>query len=174
MKQRERGKVAMMKKAVVALSVLYSALMFLSPLPAGGSEGVISSMKGGKGAFEKKCRLCHSLQLALGKAKGREAWIQTVKRMVMYGAPLKAGERNDVVAYLSARSTFERNCARCHEPTRVVPDNDVQRDWQEILKRMSGHLAELEKKEPGSSGGSMTSGDREEIAAFLTVILGGD
>ena len=163
-----------MKKAILALSVLYAVLMFLTPLPVNGSEDVMSSMKGGKVAFEKKCRFCHTLQLALAKTKEREAWTQTVKRMVMYGAPLKASERNGVVAYLSARSTFERSCAVCHEPTRVVPDDDGKRDWKGILKRMSDHLAELEKEKPGSSGGSMTDADREEIAAFLTVILGGD
>ena len=129
-------------------------------------------MKDGKSTFEKKCRLCHSLQLVLGKTKEHKGWVQTVKRMVTYGAPLKAEERMNVVGYLSARSSFERRCAKCHEPTRVVPDDDNQRDWPVILKRMSAHVADLEKDNAGGNG-TLTDGEMEGIAAFLTVVLGG-
>jgi cytochrome c2 len=134
---------------------------------------IVDSFRAGKGVLEKKCKLCHSLRLPLAKIYDREEWTIAVKRMVTYGAPLNATERNDVIAYLAGRSSFSRNCSACHEAARVVPDDDGGRDWMAILKRMSGHLGELEAKGLSKGIAPLSDEAREEIAAFLTVILGG-
>jgi cytochrome c5 len=154
------------------------ALSFILVGPAAVSEAepkreIVDSLRAGKGVLEKKCKLCHSLRLPLAKVYDREEWTAAVKRMVTYGAPLNAGERNDVIAYLAGRSSFARNCSACHDATRVVPDDDGGRDWTTLLKRMSGHLSELEAKGLSKGNSQLSGEENEEIAAFLTVILGG-
>ena len=114
-----------------------------------------------------------ALRLPLAKVYDRAGWTVSVKRMVTYGAPLNAAERDDVIGYLTGRSSFAQNCSTCHDATRVVPDDDKGRDWSALLKRMSAHLGELESKGLSKGISSLSDETREEIAAFLTVILGG-
>ena len=94
--------------------------------------------------------------------------------MVTYGAPLDATERNNVIAYLSGRSSFARNCSTCHDAARVVSDDDKGRDWMALLQRMSTHLGELESKGLSKGIAPLSDEGLEEIAAFLTVIIGGN
>ena len=165
-----------MKKKIGVLAAMALGITLIGPAAVSAAEPkkeIVDSLRAGKGVLEKKCKLCHSLRLPLAKVYDREEWKVSVKRMVTYGAPLDAGERNDVIAYLAGRSSFARNCSACHDATRVVPDDDRGRDWMTLLKRMSRHLGDLEAK--GLSKGSVQLSDKEseEIAAFLTIILGG-
>jgi cytochrome c5 len=156
-----------------AMVVAVTLVVPTGPSRAQPKKEIVDSFRAGKGVLEKKCKLCHSLRLALAKVYDRVGWTASVKRMVAYGAPLDAAERKSVIGYLAGRSSFARNCSACHDTARVVPDDDKGRDWSAILKRMSTHLGELESK--GLSKGSAPLSDEtlEEIAAFLTVILGG-
>ena len=143
---------------------------FLLPALLSASEGgdAVERMGKGKEAFEKRCRLCHSLQLPLSKQKSRTEWEASVKRMVLYGTPLGREDRGLVVSYLTARSTFEKHCNRCHSVTKVLslaPDSD----WKETVSRMAAHWKEL--GETGESKAEFTEEQIEEIAAFLAVIV---
>ena len=165
-----------MKKNAGVFAAMVVAVTLVVPTGlswAQPKKEIVDSFRAGKGVLEKKCKLCHSLRLPRAKVYDRKEWTVAVKRMVTYGAPLNAAERKDVIAYLAGHSSFARNCSACHDVARVVPDDDKGRDWTALLKRMSTHLGELESK--GLSKGSAALSDEtlEEIAAFLTVILGG-
>ena len=158
-----------MKRIIIAAVAILAAIPVVSAAMEEKSRAEV--LAAGKASFEKKCSLCHSLGLVLSKVKTRAEWTHATKRMVTYGAPLNTNERDSVVSYLSARSSFERNCNSCHEPSRVVPDDDGQRDWKAILERMSSHLTEKKKKEAPKGEERFSDEDIREIAAFLTVIL---
>ena len=164
-----------MKKTVLFAVMIFGATLAgpAAPTWAQPKKELIDSFRAGKVVLEKKCKLCHSLRLPLAKVYDRVEWTVSVKRMVTYGAPLNAAERNNVISYLAGRSSFARNCSACHDAARVVPDDDKGRDWTALLKRMSTHLGELENKGMSKGIASMSDEALEEIAAFLTVILGG-
>jgi cytochrome c2 len=169
-----REEVSVKKKARV-LSALALGVSLVGPVNLSWAQPkreIVDSFRSGKSVLEKKCKLCHSLRLPLSKVYSRDEWKVAVKRMVTYGAPLDAGERTDLIAYLAGRSSFARNCSGCHDAARVVPDDDGGRDWTAILKRMSGHVGELEAKGLSRGIAPLPDDALEEIAAFLTIILG--
>jgi mono/diheme cytochrome c family protein len=129
----------------------------------------VAAMRGGKELFEKSCRLCHGLDRSLYPPREAALWPQIVKRMVAYGAPLKAEQRPLVARYLAAQSTFALKCASCHEATRVVGDTPGQRDWQKLAERMGAHARELEKH--GKAKAAFAPEELADIAAFLQVVI---
>ena len=153
-----------------ALVVLLAAVASTAAAQQPAADPV-AAMKAGKELFEKSCKLCHGLDRALFPARDPAVWPQVVKRMVTYGAPLNAAQRQLVIRYLAAHSMFAGKCGRCHEATRVVGDTPGPRDWKALTQRMSGHVRELEKQGKAPPGAVFAPGELEDIAAFLQVVI---
>jgi len=150
------------------------AVILLAAVPATAQQPAAdpaAAMKSGRALFEKSCTFCHGLDRSLAPPREATAWVQIVKRMVAYGAPLNAEQRSLVVRYLAARSTFASKCASCHEATRVVGDTSGPRDWKALTERMGGHVRELEAQGKAPAGGGFTPEELAEIAVFLQVVI---
>lgn len=151
-----------------------AALLLALAGPAASQEaaaGPEAAIRSGKELFEKTCTLCHGLDRALHPPRDAAAWTPLVKRMVAYGAPLKAGQRPLVVRYLATRSLFAQRCATCHETTRVVGDAPGARDWKALTARMGEHLKELQAQGKAPAGAAVTPEDLADIAALLQVAI---
>ncbi len=55
----------------------------------------------GRLLLEDRCVACHSLDRVESAGKSREAWLETVNRMVDYGAQLSDAEKEVLVDYLA-------------------------------------------------------------------------
>jgi FtsP/CotA-like multicopper oxidase with cupredoxin domain len=72
-----------------------------------------------KSLFETKCSLCHYTKLALTKKKSEKGWASTVRRMrEKYGAQVKDGEAEAIVAYLSEVASKEAAAVLMEEEPR--------------------------------------------------------
>jgi competence ComEA-like helix-hairpin-helix protein len=56
----------------------------------------------GKDVFMKVCSACHGLDLATDQKKTKDAWKETVDRMVGYGAEVTKEQQEAIVNYLAA------------------------------------------------------------------------
>lgn len=56
----------------------------------------------GRELAERGCLMCHSATLITQQAKDSLAWSKTVATMMQWGAPVKKGDRDELVHYLSA------------------------------------------------------------------------
>ena len=130
-----------------------------------------AAMKSGRELFERSCKLCHGLDRSLAMTREAQDWVQIVKRMVTYGAPLNAEQRPLVVRYLATRSTFADKCGGCHELTRVVGDKPGVQDWKTLTGRMAGHVREFEKQGKAPAGTAFTLQELTDIAALLQVVI---
>jgi mono/diheme cytochrome c family protein len=154
----------------VAVAVLLFAVAPAAYAQQAAVEPAVA-MKSGRDLFEKSCRLCHGLDRSLATNRDAQAWDQTVKRMVAYGAPLNAGQRALVVRYLATRAAFAGSCGGCHELTRVVGDTPGTRDWKALAERMAGHVRELERQGKAAAGGSFSPESLADIAALLQAVI---
>ena len=168
----ENNKVKMIRKRIVIIALAVFVL-FVSgnPINAEDWTGTVEKLQTGKTNFEKKCRLCHSLGSSLEKVDSKRGWTKTVKKMVTYGAHLNSTDRDNVVGYLSGRSSFVKHCGTCHDLTKVVSDENKKTDWMMTVKQMSDHFKALASKGMSKGKTKITNNDKKEIAAFLTVIL---
>ena len=150
-----------MKKTVsAALALLLAGASFTA---AAGENARLETIRTGKERFERACKFCHNLERSLTKVKSRDEWSLTVKRMVTYGAPLNAVQRDAVTAYLGARSLFDSNCNSCHSSLRVLAKPVKGTEWSKTIERMGSHLKGL-----GGEEGQMkqlAQSEVEDIAA---------
>ncbi len=73
-----------------------------SPIPSSPSQPAPSpAPPDGAALLQERCSVCHSLDRVRGARKGREAWEQTVDRMIRRGAQLNEEERAVLIAYLA-------------------------------------------------------------------------
>jgi hypothetical protein len=56
----------------------------------------------GREIAESGCLMCHTATLITQQAKDSLAWSKTVATMMQWGAPVKKGDRDELVHYLSA------------------------------------------------------------------------
>ena len=152
---------------IVAAALLLTA--FAAAGRAGDTPDPVARMAAGKATFEKSCGFCHSLDRSLSRTKDRAGWMQTVKRMVTYGAPLDSGQREGVTAYLTAQSNFRAGCNSCHSNLKVLAEPAGNKDWKVTMERMSGHLKELAAKDKDAK--VLSDGEIEEIGALLSVVI---
>jgi cytochrome c5 len=156
-----------MKRLTTTLCAAAVVVLFFTGAPAQEKGDRLSVLEAGKSDFQKACKFCHSLARALSKNYERDAWMETVKRMVSYGAPLDKKQREGVTSYLTAKSLFETNCNACHSNLRVFSDSALGTDWTATVERMSSHMEELAKKDEQSR--RLAAEEVEDIAAYLTL-----
>jgi len=104
----------------------------------------------GKEAFEENCIECHSLEWPLKKIATREEWDLTLTKMANTGAVLSKKQRQQVLEYLVAKSSFQVKCSVCHGLERPLEKNKEFQDWILTVRRMASkkpeHLTEDEIK----------------------------
>ncbi|MBW2484441.1 MAG: hypothetical protein JRF05_03670 [Deltaproteobacteria bacterium] len=111
----------------------------------------------GKEAFEENCIECHSLEWPLKKIANREEWDLTLNKMANTGAVLSKKQRQQVLEYLVAKSSFQVKCSVCHALERPLEKNKEFQDWIQTVRRMA-------EKKPGH----LTDDEIEAISGFLT------
>ena len=47
-----------------------------------------------------RCVMCHSVEIAVQQRLGPEGWSETLDRMIKYGAPIPAEDKQRLMAYL--------------------------------------------------------------------------
>lgn len=56
-----------------------------------------------KSVIEKRCYVCHNLDIVLKAKKSNDEWEKTIDRMIGYGARLNEEERDAIIKYLSEK-----------------------------------------------------------------------
>lgn len=111
----------------------------------------------GKAAFEANCMECHSLEWPLKKITDRAGWEEILTKMANTGAVLSKKNRQQVLEYLVAKSTFQQNCSLCHGLERPLEKNKEFQEWLETVKRMSAKKPDL-----------LTDEEIQAVSGFLT------
>jgi cytochrome c5 len=79
-------------------SVPFFAALCLCVLPLQAAELVDGA---GKAILEQKCTACHDTGRISGQKKTKDAWIDTVSRMMDKGASLSGDDFDTVIDYLA-------------------------------------------------------------------------
>ena len=158
----------MRTRTLIVAAVVLAAAVAAPAAAQQPAADPVAAMRSGKELFEKHCGLCHGLDRSLAPPREAALWPKIVKRMVAYGAPLKADQRPLVARYLATQSVFAQKCGVCHEASRVVGDQPGARDWQAISGRMAEHARELETQ--GKAPAAFTPEELADIAALLQVV----
>lgn len=124
---------------------------------AGDAPATFEMLKQGKDLFESNCIECHNLTWPLQKISDREGWELTLTKMANTGAVFSQEDRNKILEYLLAKSTFQKNCNLCHGLDRALEQNKEFQNWLETVRRMTG-------KKPGL----LTDEEIHSVSGFLT------
>jgi len=157
-----------MNESTIAGIALGATLVLGAAVSVPAADGT-ESMRLGKATFQTSCGSCHSLKDALTVTMSKAEWTSTVKRMITQGAELDGQERNNVINYLSARSTFSNFCSTCHDLGKVV--DDKERNWNLTIDQMGAHFKDLSAKGMTKGKSMISESDKKDIAALLTVLL---
>ena len=111
----------------------------------------------GKEAFEENCIECHSLEWPLKKIADRQEWELTLTKMANTGAVLSKKQRQQVLEYLVAKSSFQVKCSVCHGLKRSLEKNREFQDWIRTVRRMAAKKPEF-----------LTEDEIRTISGFLT------
>jgi competence protein ComEA len=124
----------------------------------------------GKDVFMKVCSACHGLDLATDQKKTKEAWKETVDKMVGYGAEATKEQLDAIVNYLATnfgapsdapkaeldaktmpdgpgKNLILRECTTCHAPDHFVKYRHTSEEWQAIVIRMGQRVKSATKEE---------------------------
>lgn len=144
-------------------TIVFLAVMALLTGPVSGYADndpllTFDMMKKGKELFEKNCIHCHELDWPLRKVTDRAGWEEILTKMAKTGAVVDDKDRELILEYLLAKSTFQTQCVHCHGPERALEKDKKFQDWIGTVRRMVG-------KKPGL----LTDAEIKAVAAFLTV-----
>jgi CRISPR type IV-associated protein Csf3 len=145
-----------MKKTVILVfvGVLVS---FVAAYAQSNEKLTLKDIIEGKEAFEENCQECHSLKRPLQKIGNRKEWDLTLSKMANIGAVISKKQRQQVLEYLVAKSTFQQKCSVCHGLERPLEKNKGSQAWLETVRRMAS-------KKPGH----LTDEEIHSISDFLT------
>jgi len=146
-----------MRRLVLFMAAVLGAGL-LTVHAATESPVTFEMLKQGKEVFENNCRDCHELAWPLKKVTDRAGWEEILTKMANTGAILDKGDRNLVLEYLLAKSTFQRQCILCHGTERALEENKDFQGWMTTVRRMVA-------KKPGL----LTDEEIKAVAGFLTV-----
>jgi cytochrome c2 len=85
--------------AALAIAGAAAVLESASPAATASAQEPIPRTEGWV-IVVSRCVICHSLEIAVQQRQGPHGWGQLVDRMVSYGMPLTAEERQTLIAYL--------------------------------------------------------------------------
>jgi mono/diheme cytochrome c family protein len=144
----EQGRNIMKRLLCFTASLLLGGIMFAHA--ADTPTVTFEMLKGGKQLFEDNCIECHDLTWPLQKVADREGWDKILTMMANTGANLGKEERQMVLEYLVAKSTFQANCRACHDEQTAKDKGVAYDEYQKMVKRCAdqkpGMLTEQEVK----------------------------
>jgi cytochrome c553 len=91
------------------------------------------------------------------KVTDRKGWEETLTKMANTGAVLDPADRELVLEYMLAKSSFQTKCVLCHSLDRPMEKNKQFQEWMATVQRMSS-----------KKSGHLTDDDIKAIAGFLT------
>ena len=88
--------------AVLAVAAGTVAAAFSAPAvtPRASAQGDLLPQTPGWDVVVGRCVPCHSLEIAVQQRQGPVGWAEIVDRMIKYGAPIPAEDRQLVLDYL--------------------------------------------------------------------------
>ena len=117
----------------------------------------------GKKAFEDNCIDCHSLEWPIKKIANRQEWELILTKMANTGAVLSKKQRQQVLEYLVAKSTFQQKCSLCHALERPLEKNKEFQAWIDTVRRMAAKKPEhLTEEEIQAVSGFLTAKGEEK------------
>ena len=76
-----------------------------------------------KAIVEETCIECHDLEWPMTKVTDRKGWEETLTKMANTGAVLDPADRELVLEYMLAKSSFQTKCVLCHSLDRPMEKN---------------------------------------------------
>jgi len=130
-----------MKRTAIVVSVVL-AVGFLAANVVKSATVTFEQLKQGKAIVEDTCIECHDLEWPMTKVTG---------------AVLDPADRELVIEFMLAKSSFQTKCVLCHSLDRPLEKNKPFQEWMATVHRMSS-------KKPGH----LTDDEIKAIAGFLT------
>jgi mono/diheme cytochrome c family protein len=138
-----------MEKAVM-LAIAFLLTGLLSAQAAEQTPVSFEELQQGKQLFEENCIECHDLTWPKQKVTDRAGWEETLTKMAGKGARMGQEERQMVIEYLLAKSTFQANCRACHDEKKAMGKNVSPAEYEKMVRRCAdqkpGMLTEQEVK----------------------------
>lgn len=103
----------------------------------------------------------HDLDRIFNAAKTREEWVETLDRMIGYGAEISDEEKEVIIAYLLDRDSgameaaaevdvealIDEKVAGNHDLGRIFNADKTREEWEDTLDRMIGYGAQISDEE---------------------------
>ena len=145
-----------MKRTAVFVSVVL-AVGVLAVQVVNSATVTFEQMAQAKAIVEETCIECHDLEWPMTKVTDRKGWEETLTKMANTGAVLDPADRELVLEYMLAKSSFQTKCVLCHSLDRPMEKNKQFQEWMATVQRMST-----------KQSGHLTDDEIKAIAGFLT------
>jgi mono/diheme cytochrome c family protein len=145
-----------MKRTAIFVSVVL-AVGVLAVQVVNSKTVTFEQMAQAKAIVEETCIECHDLEWPMTKVTDRKGWEETLTKMANTGAVLDPADRELVLEYMLAKSSFQTKCVLCHSLDRPMEKNKQFQEWMATVQRMSS-----------KKSGHFTDDDIKAIAGFLT------
>lgn len=140
------------------LALCFFLIIGLAATVADDSPEVVATMRAGMAVLEENCMECHGLNWPLDKVADRQGWETILTMMANTGAVVARDDRAKLMEYLVAKSTFQRQCALCHDLDRSLARKLSYGEWLETVNR-----------EVARRPGLLVADEVAGVAGFLTV-----
>ena len=145
-----------MKRTAIFVSVVL-AVGVLAVQVVNSKTVTFEQMAQAKAIVEETCIECHDLEWPMIKVTDRKGWEETLTKMANTGAVLDPADRELVLEYMLAKSSFQTKCVLCHSLDRPMEKNKQFQEWMATVQRMSS-----------KKSGHLTDDEIKAIAGFLT------
>ena len=145
-----------MKRTAIFVSVVL-AVGVLAVQVVNSKTVTFEQMAQAKAIVEETCIECHDLEWPMTKVTDRKGWEETLTKMANTGAVLDPADRELVLEYMLAKSSFQTKCVLCHSLDRPMEKNKQFQEWMATVQRMSS-----------KKSGHLTDDEIKAIAGFLT------
>lgn len=145
-----------MKRTAIFVSVVL-AVGVLAVQVVNSKTVTFEQMAQAKAIVEETCIECHDLEWPMTKVTDRKGWEETLTKMANTGAVLDPADRELVLEYMLAKSSFQTKCVLCHSLDRPMEKNKQFQEWMATVQRMSS-----------KKSAHFTDDDIKAIAGFLT------
>lgn len=131
-------------------TVFLLAYCLLGAIPAFGQDAASMPEGEGRDLVAEQCATCHPLSMSLVKRASRDAWEETVDRMIsIYMAPINDADEAIILNYLAAnfgedssynpgQKMLAEQCFRCHGEGMWKDLKTDRNGWLSALYRMVG------------------------------------
>jgi hypothetical protein len=148
---------------MVAIGLVVPLRAAFDQPPAASVETLDLPDAPGSEAVKVRCLTCHGADIILGQRLSKAGWDRELEKMIGWGAQLGAGERAEIVEYLSAHvglkvaAPVEREepaaaallprCLTCHDLRLIEEQRLTAAGWIREIDKMIGWGATLTQSE---------------------------